>query len=802
MSDNETTPRPRWHLLGAVFCMSAGVLVLEVSLTRLFSVVLRYHFVFLVTSVAICGLGFGGLLAHGTRSVRGRYALARTLVLAAVGFGVLVPACLVVLLRWLLPTHPGQYVVLGGVILLPFICAGLFLSVCFEHFGPSSGRLYAADLSGAAAASVGVVGVLQWLGGINACFAAGVLGALAGVGVGGGRRRALAWLAVLAAGGGAVFVGLNRSEKLLGVPPVHTDDPQVGKPLYRELAQPDHPAHIEYTEWNAFARTDVVRENDPATRYVYTDGHVPTNMQQWDGRVESLAYLRGFLGYLAMEGIPRNRALFIGPGGGLDVLMALVGGYRHIEGVEINASILNVMRRYRKFNGGIYDLPNVHIASGDGRSYVKRSRRKYDLIYLALTQTATSGNVGLSLVESYIHTTDALRDYLAHLAPRGRVAFITQEYPLALRLFATAVQVLTENGAMTEAEACRHVALIEVPPEKYPFTPYRRLLLVAKKAFPKEQAAALLAAAKQRHLVPVYIPHAYPGLPFSWVARGQKPMSALVAEFTLPNGDPANVTPCPDDKPFFLDMTFGVPPPLYGLCLAALVLSVGLTGLLAVTRRDRRQRRHLPWFTGYFALLGTGFMLAEVALAQKFILFLGYPTLTLSVILFSLLLGGAAGSRLTQCARAELRPQWIAVAALVVSVLLGVYAVALPAVESLFLRGVLPLRIAVSMALLLPLGFCLGMPFPLGVRELEAINRDDIPWMWGVNGVTSVLGSVLAAIGAKLLGFHAVLAGAAVCYLTVALVVMRTLVGTMPATGASPETPPPEQESTRSRRTH
>jgi len=795
VNQEQSLAGPRWSLLVAVFLVSGSVLVLEVSLTRLFSVVLRYHFVFLVTSVAICGLGLGGLLAHVSRSVRSRLTFSQTLTLAAVGFGLLVPACLTVLLCWLLPNHPGQYVLLGGVILLPFICAGLFLSVCFERYGQASGRLYAADLFGAAAASVGVVGVLQWLGGINACFAAGVLGALAAVGVGTRYRGALKWTALLVAAGGMVFVGMNRSEKLLGVPPVHTDDPQVGKPLYRELAQPNHPSHIEYTEWNAFARTDVVRENDPTTRYVYTDGHVPTNMEQWDGNVKSLAYLRGFLGYLALEGVPKNRMLFIGPGGGLDVLMALVAGCRQIEGVEINASILSVMRRYRKFNGGVYDLPNVHVAIGDGRSYVKRSRRRYDLIYLALTQTATSGNVGLSLVESYIHTTDALRDYLTHLTPSGRVAFITQEYPLALRLFATAVQVLVETGSMTEAEACRHVALIQIPPEKFPFTPYRRLLLVARQPFSNGQAAALLAEAKKRRFVPIYIPHVYPGLPFYWVASGQKPMSALLADFTLPDGNPANVYPCPDDKPFFLDMTFGVPPPLYWLCLAAMMLSLGLTGVLALTRRDRR-RAHLPFFTVYFALLGTGFMLAEVALAQKFILFLGYPTLTLSVILFSLLLGGAAGSRLSQRATVGALPQWLTVAALVVSALVATYAVALPSIESLFLGGVLALRIVVTMALLLPLGFCLGMPFPLGVRLLEQINHDDIPWMWGVNGVTSVLGSVLAAIGAKLLGFHAVLAAAALCYLLVALLGVRTLISTEAEADAPTENPPAEQEST------
>jgi len=761
--------RPSRAILTAVFLMSASVLVFEVALTRLFSVVLRYHFVFLVTSVAVCGLGLGGLLAHVTRAARERRPTSASLVLSATGFGVLVPVTLTLLLRWLLPYHPGMYVAIGGVILLPFICAGVFLSVCFEQFGKQSGRLYAADLFGAAAASFGVVGLLQWLGGINACFAAGAMGALAGVWAAGASRWLRALPPLLVAAGVACFVAANHADRVLGVPAVHTTDQNVGKPLYIELADPKAPSHIEYTEWNAFARTDVVAEHDPSIRYVYTDGHVPTNMDRWDGKVGSIQYLRGFLGYVALESTPKDRALFIGPGGGLDVLMALVAGYREIEGVEINPSILNVMRRYRKFNGGVYERPNVHVSVGDGRSYVKRSRNQYDLIYLALTQTATSGNVGLSLVESYIHTTDAIRDYLAHLTPGGCVAFITQEYPLSLRLFASAIAVLTEGGTETEAQACSHLAVMQVPPEQFPSTPYRYLLLLAKEPLQTRRCKALMEGIELRRLLPLYVPAEHPGLPFSWVGSGEKHVQDLVDEFQLPDGSPANISPCSDDSPFFLDMTFGVPRPLYLLCLAALLLSAGLTGVLALTRRGRGGIAHLPGFTGYFSLLGVGFMLAEIALAQKLILFLGYPTLTLSVILFSLLLGGAAGSRFSQRGATADMQRWIATATCAAGTLLAAYAFGFPVIQPAFLGGSLTVRIAVSATLLVPLGFCLGIPFPSGIRLLEQVNRDDIPWMWGVNGVTSVLGSVLAAIGAKLFGFRLVLLAGAACYLLAAL---------------------------------
>ena len=132
---DDTVGRPSIGVLAAVFLMSAGVLIFEVALTRLFSVVLRYHFVFLVTSVAICGLGLGGLLAHLSRGTRSRRPLSDSLVASAAGFGLLVPAVLAFLLLWLVPRYPALYPCIGGAILLPFICAGVFLSVCFEEHG-------------------------------------------------------------------------------------------------------------------------------------------------------------------------------------------------------------------------------------------------------------------------------------------------------------------------------------------------------------------------------------------------------------------------------------------------------------------------------------------------------------------------------------------------------------------------------------------------------------------------------------------------------------------------------------------
>ncbi len=564
----------------------------------------------------------------------------------------------------------------------------------------------------------------------------------------------------------------NEKTRFADIPPLNISDPdaarEIAKPLFRELADPSIGAKIVQTDWSAFARTDVVEETDaPGVKYIWTDGEVPTHMEKFDGDIRKVEHLKAFIGYLPYHTRKMSRVLCIGPGGGLDALLGLVAGAPQIDGVEINPSIPEIMKKYAGFNGHIYEHPNVHIAVGDGRTFVRHSPNKYDLIYLALTQTATAGNVGLALVESYIHTTDALADYLQHLSNQGQMALITQEYSLLCRYFSSAVEVLGRNS--TPQEACRHIALFTVPPDIYEGNPYRNLFLVQKSPFTAAQARRLQEIAQRMRLQALFIPYVYEGEPFGRLSTGELDLHGFVKLFR--QYDKVNISPVTDDSPFFLDLSLMIPPLLIQLAAGALMLVAVFSVWAGLVNRAHSARRSSPAlpFVLYFTALGIGFMLIEVALAQKMILFLGYPTLALSVILCSLLLGGGCGSWFSQRLPADQVWRGILGSALGVVILVVVDAMM---IRILFERVDIPsiaLRSAAGIALLLPLGFFLGIPFPSGVRMMERISSRDIPWMWGVNGVTSVVGSVLAAVGAKLWGFNRVLLLGSCVYLGVAL---------------------------------
>lgn len=778
---NKSTPAERTIFI-TVFLLSLCVLAYEVALTRLFSVVLRYHFVFMVVSIAVCGLGLGGLALYqfANRERDARESL-RFLARLSLAFSVSIALGLVFLLKVLLQYHPTWYLVTGVVILIPFFFAGMFLACAFRLLAHESGRLYFADLAGAALASLLVIALLEFLGAINAVLAVAVLGcgcalmlALAARAPDGDSRRSPAADAFCSAAALALIVLallVNGHGRFLDIPIVRAGDAVVTKPLFMELGNPASNARIIDTEWSAFARTDVVEERGRPVRYIYTDGEVPTHMIRFDGDLAKVDRLRKFIGYLPYLTGPKNEVLCIGPGGGMDVLLGLLGGAKQIDGVEINPSIVRIVNRYGDYNGRIYQYPNVNVVTDEGRSFLRRSVKRYDLIYLALTQTATAGNVGLALMESYIHTTDAFEDYLSHLTPDGRVVVITQEYSLLMRAFCTAIAALRAGGAADDAEAAACLALLRVPDDQLRATPYRHILLLKRSPFTSDELTRLRAESERIGLVPVFLPGFAESEPFSLV-RSPAGVAAVVdhARRELK----ANIEPCRDDCPFFFDLSFGVPGELIQLSIGALLLIVLFSVFSVFTGRALAvPRGSLLTHFLYFSALGIGFMLIEIPLAQKMILFLGYPTLALAVILFSLLLGGAIGSYVSQRAVRVGLGRGAFLAALAVVFLTLACSALIPAIQSQWLRQGLLHRSLITMLTLLPLGVALGMPFPTGLRALGQIQPALIPWAWGVNGVTSVVGSLLAVMMAKYVGFQTVLLCGAAVYFAAALIALR-----------------------------
>ncbi len=774
MAENEAPSQgrsgPSIAVMIAVFATATSVLAFEVALTRAFSVLLRYHFVFLAISLATCGLGIGGLLDFLLYRRFPHWHVPTQLAIRGLITGALYPLSVFLLFSTPLAAKLTSVWVVSAICICPFLAAGLLLSRAFAEFSAASGRLYFADLAGAAIGSFAVIAVLQLVGAINAAFVCGLLVALGALVIGFSLRKPalMGGSVVVVIGLAALLVG-NVNSRYLDLPLMPLSQDPLAKPLYQELADPDVHAKVVASEWNAFARTDVVAygndkgEFDPkGDLYVYTDGEVPTNMIAFDGDLAALERrLRHFIGFVPFEQFRPESVMLIGPGGGLDILLALAVGSNEIVGAELNPSIPRLVRRYGDFTGHIYDYENVHIYVDEARSFLSRSDREFDLIYMALAKTATTASSSLALVESYIHTKEAFLDCLRHLTPNGKIAFVCQEPLILMRTMLTAREALAEVGVPYE-QSMEHFLAASMPPQAYVLGPYRHLLLISRSAIAPQVAEQFAKHAIALHFDPAYAPGAYMPAPFTHlVDNPAMPAERFVEWFNqerVAYGYTAvNIIPCTDDSPFVIDLTFGIPAQFTRFLVGAFGLAVVISlVLLVMAVRDRRcdaTAGQLSAAILYFMLLGIGFMLVEISLIQKLVLYLGYPVLSLSTLLFAVLISGALGSLFTQRWPAEKLPKVVMVAAAGI-VLYGLASQYLyPTVVDATLACDIRWRCLITMVMLFPLGFCLGMPFPSGIRVVGGWGQNLVPWLWGINGLTSVVGSVAAMSLAKLWGF-------------------------------------------------
>ncbi len=752
MEDEKTFP-----LLGSVFIVSLSVLMFEVTLIRIFSVILDYHFVFLIVSLAVLGLGLGGAFIHRIKqSITGERKILKVLFFLSLLLPLSLISSLILLLK---ASTTGTLVIYYFTGVVPFLFAGMFLSLVFTGFTRQSNKIYFADLAGAATGCLIVILALQLWGAINTALLVGGIASLSGLFLAlASKRKIFMGSTLICSSFLFLFFYLNLNFKHIDVNfSLHTS---LGKSLFTSLNDPDREERIVYTDWNAFARTDVTEGKDPYVKWIYIDGGAGSKMLKFDGDLHKLAPLVEDIGffpfYQGRQG-RKDKILIIGPGGGKDVLLALLGGAKEITAVEINPGSVKAVEKFSSFNGNIYDFRNVKIFIGDGRSFVKRSQERYDIIYLSLVYTQTASMLGYSLVENYIFTKEAFVDYLDHLDEDGRVVMLLHDSRDLMKAFATAISVLEDKGFNPE-HASKHMVIINGFGGKEDADLVQMPLFILKKSpFTREEAAVVLRTALVLKKRPLFIPYVYEEGLYSLIGRKMS-----LKEVISRSAD--NLKPAIDDSPFFYNFDKGVPRLLGILFLISLFLA-GTFLIPSFTRRRLENSQTVPGifhFLLYFTCLGVGFMLIEIALIQKFILFLGYPTLAFSVTLFSILLGGGFGSLASNFIQKRLTRK-ISLVALSIAIMIVAYLFGLPLLLDKFLSFSILARSLITMAIIFPLGFLMGIPFPTGLRVLNNFFPEDIAWMWAVNAVMSVVGSILAVILAILFGFTwALLAGALV----------------------------------------
>jgi len=767
--------RTGWTALywGVAFTTLA-TLILELSLTRIFSVVFFYHFAFLAISIALFGLGAGGVFSYVVASPRGRVFSKLGAFAAVNSFAVLLS--LVVLLNVSgQPSGPTLALVYFAAA-LPFFFSGTVVSITVAEGIQHVDRVYFFDLLGAAAGCLLLVPFLDHFGGPNTVLASSVLFAVSAAiwyNLAGSLRGRVS--AVALALGFVVLIVYNGKQHPIDIRYAK------GQPIPKE----------SFVQWNSFSRIGMVR-HDALGGEIFIDADASTFIPPFD--LDHLSDRDRFKLLHEGPGVPYllkpgAKTLIIGPGGGWDVARALTSGSRDITAAEINPIIARAImqERFPQLSRGLYQRPEVHVFVEDGRSFVRRSTDKYQVLQATLVDTWASTAAGaFALSENNLYTTDAFRDYLSHLTDDGLMAFTRWglDPPReSLRLISLAMQALADLG---EHDAARRVAVVRQDAEKLQGWGAQDTVIVYRKPLSDDAVARARAALAETGLQVIYLPGDPPANEFGRLLTAAEPH-----EFW--RNYRFDVSPVGDDRPFFFytvqpgdvwtflrqtgnaaDSKINRALPLLfellGVSLLATLVVLALPPLLLGARLPAEAG--VRGFLVYFICIGAGYILIQVALIQKFILFLGNPTYALSVIVFSMLISSGVGSYFSRRVVGADGIERLASALIGVALLVGLMAFAIEPLTQLGVGWPLPLKILVTVITIAPAAFLMGMPFPAGLARLQARYPVAVRWAWALNAAASVLGSATAIFLAIYLGLRATILIGAALYIG-ALVVAR-----------------------------
>jgi hypothetical protein len=778
-----------------------GVLMQEVLLTRIFSLTIWYHLAYLTISTALLGFAAAGSLLASRPQLLERGA-ERLASFASAGAGLALLASM-----WVLAPHPLEpdrllsapgslFVGLLGyyaLVALPFFMAGIAVATPLAAYPARANRLYAADLLGAGIGCGLAVAALTWTDGEASIVICAALFLAAAALYSPVRRHTL------------VF-GVTAAALLAVAPAAHGVFeflPSKSKALGQALRNPN--TEVLFRRWSPVNRVDLYRTGDqrggwwgwvglseryrgprPRTLSIQYDGHNGSDVYEWRDR-RSLRMLDHHILRTPYVLRDQREVLVIGVGGGIDVQNALRRGARHVTGVDLQPITIELHnQRLAAWTGGLFQRPEVELVASEGRHYVRSHRQRYDLVQITAVDTFAAQTTGAYvLAESYLYTVEAFQDYFARLTDDGMVSVIIGDLiypdaklppPLLTRLALVAREALERAGVAT---AGQQILVLAQPEKRRKLMPDGQTVvasgsaiqnLIVKKTPFRDEELARVREFAARNLFQVRLSPDESTDPIleSIVHAPRDQLERVLDEGAFA------LRPVTDDQPFFFNVLrwsslvtgerifWMFPGSSTGLLVLLMMLFQALVlGALLIflplvrTGTGGLPRRDTVRFLLYFLGLGLGFLLIEISFVQKYVLVLGYPTYSLSVTIFSLLVFAALGSYLSP--RLWRRPRRSLILLLGCTALLVALEVSLmPWIRETSLAAPLALRIATTALLQLPLGVTLGMYFPTGLELLRRVEPRLVPWAWAVNGVASVVATVLAVILGIELGFSAV----------------------------------------------
>jgi hypothetical protein len=771
---NESVNRatPPLSFLSGLFLLSAGTLMYEVVLTRLLSVLSWYYLAFVSVSMAMLGMTAGALFVQLRPHLFGHPAVAARLREASVAMAIATPLALATMLAIsidLVPSIESLYalVVFCAVIATPFLFSGVAICLSLTRSEYAIGQVYFVDLLGAAAGSLGSIALLEALDPASAMFAiAGIL-FLSGYAYGRFENRRQADFKL------AVFASL-----MFAVTAINQATPYGFGPI-RSKGSVDVRSGLLAEVWNPISRIRATRVADGppmlwgvegsstdhglrsiSSIWLTIDNDAGTPAYKFTGSPKDVDFLAYDITTVADQLRHGGSAAIIGVGGGRDLMAAYLFSFHRIVGIELNAGIYHLItRRFRDFVN-LDKIPGLEIHQDEGRSYLSRTPERFDVIQASMVDTWAATSAGaMTLSENSLYTVDAWRIFYRHLSPGGLITFTRWNTEVekiqTSRLFALAWATLLSEGVAHPGSQIALLGYGQVATILVSNQPLSAADLKGIRSITGRYGFKILFSPEQ--------PAVDPDL------RRVSATTAL-SQLAHLNSGMLDFSPVYDSSPFFFnslklsqldlaDLYRIIRDQRWGGSLRALLflltflsatlILLAIAIVLPVTRwAEVPLRWDYPLLGGvtYFVAIGLGFMLTEMAMMQQLSVFLGHPIYSMIVVLTGLILSTGVGSLASERLRLNSNVRGRAPSVLSAAVICGYAFMVLPLIHSYAYVG-LSSRIAISLVLVIPVGVALGFCFPVGLRWMQALQREDtLPWMWALNGAASVIAGFVAII--------------------------------------------------------
>jgi hypothetical protein len=522
---------------------------------------------------------------------------------------------------------------------------------------------------------------------------------------------------------------------------------------------------------------DADNATSPELASIIIDADAATPIYRWDGSLSDTAWIQKYMDYLPYEMIDANNTLVIGSGGGEDILVALAGGADNVTAIELNPLVVSAVKRFEGQSGNIYSNDRVELLIDDGRRFISSTTEKYDVIVLKLVDSwAAQLAGGYALSENYLYTVEAFQQYFRHLDKDNEGMLVMTRWNFELpRLMPLIVDSLVKETGKSRESVAEQVMVVEDRPglyfgrsednQKY----YPVLVMVKSTPFVNAEVTMVKEKAEANQAEITMLAANYVKTPFDKLFNNDNPSyneyfsTAVASNPTIPT----------DDSPFYFARE-QIPKQMIILLVTVMAISGMLSALLIYHARKTNVRfNSRSSFHVLFAIfIGVGFMILEVTFIQKFLLLLGTPIMALTVILFSILLSSGIGSYVSGKIFSK-RPHKSVLASIpVLAGIIVIYFIYLQQIIESNITMELSYRIALTFGLLFPAGFLMGFQFPSLIKMASIISiqnkneavlqydnyrnskNNNTTLLWGINIVASVIGTVLAAISAMIVGFN------------------------------------------------